>query len=300
MPVKGMSLAVACNWLWNFGIGYTTPYLVNPTTTGPDRITTANLSVKVFSIWSSTCPGCFMFTSVSCLFFLLLFIGFCFIFYRCFFIPETTILTLEQIVLLYRESSGNVLFLFLFFCLYLLYASFLTFFLFCFIITVIGWEARRIKMVEQNETFTTNLQSCESRTFLSLPDPNLLFHLGKTFLISSRIRSTTMKKVTMYKRTDTDVLSPGTLVEFLTKIKTYFVFSVHSWYIYYSSLFHSWQSRWVWIFLYGGKRNCLVVVITLWIRTYFLCFRNGRASTLSCWPLFFGNPEKNFICYKGS
>ena len=33
-----------------------------------------------------------------------------------------------------------------------------------------------------------------------------------------------MKKVTMYKRTDTDVLSPGTLVEFLTKIKTYFVF----------------------------------------------------------------------------
>jgi len=82
---KSMSLAVASNWLWNFGIGYATPYLVNPTTTGINGVKAADLGVKVFFIWGSTCIGCFIFTY--------------------FFIPETKGLSLEQIDLLYRESS---------------------------------------------------------------------------------------------------------------------------------------------------------------------------------------------------
>ena len=53
---KAMSLSVASNWLWNFGIGYATPYLVDE---GPNS---ANLQVKVFFIWGSTCAGCFLFT----------------------------------------------------------------------------------------------------------------------------------------------------------------------------------------------------------------------------------------------
>lgn len=52
---KAMSLAVASNWLWNFGIGYATPYLVNP---GPGN---ADLQVKVFFIWGSTCACCVIF-----------------------------------------------------------------------------------------------------------------------------------------------------------------------------------------------------------------------------------------------
>jgi len=80
-----MSLSVASNWLWNFGIGYATPYLVNKPTFGINGVQTANLGVKVFFIWGSTCVGCFIFT--------------------WFFIPETRGLSLEQIDLLYRESS---------------------------------------------------------------------------------------------------------------------------------------------------------------------------------------------------
>jgi len=53
---KAMSLSVASNWLWNFAIGYATPYLVNK---GPDS---AGLEVKVFFIWGSTCAGCLLFT----------------------------------------------------------------------------------------------------------------------------------------------------------------------------------------------------------------------------------------------
>ncbi|KAG5336008.1 hypothetical protein C0989_012316 [Termitomyces sp. Mn162] len=82
---KAMSLAVASNWLWNFGIGYATPYLVNPSTTGVLGVKTADLGVKVFFIWGSTCAGCFIFTY--------------------FFVPETKGLSLEQIDLLYPESS---------------------------------------------------------------------------------------------------------------------------------------------------------------------------------------------------
>ena len=82
---RGMSLSVASNWLWNFGIGYATPYLVNPTTYGINGEKAANLGVKVFFIWGSTCAGCFLFTY--------------------FFVPETRSLSLEQIDRLYREST---------------------------------------------------------------------------------------------------------------------------------------------------------------------------------------------------
>ena len=53
---KAMSMSVASNWLWNFGIGYATPYLVNK------EPGSAGLEVKVFFIWGSTCAGCFLFT----------------------------------------------------------------------------------------------------------------------------------------------------------------------------------------------------------------------------------------------
>lgn len=83
---KSMSLAVASNWLWNWGIGYATPYLVDaPTTSGPNKTNTANLKSKVFFIWGATCFTCALFTY--------------------FFIPEVKGLTLEQVDLLYRESS---------------------------------------------------------------------------------------------------------------------------------------------------------------------------------------------------
>lgn len=130
---------------------------------------------------------------------------------RYFFIPETKGLTLEQIDLLYRESSGNVLFLFfLFFPIVCLFPNT---FLFCFLIAVIGSEAYRRKMVEQNETFTTNLQHAKVVRFSLSPiliswakKKNLTSYL----FISPRIISTTMKKATMYKRTHTYVLSSST------------------------------------------------------------------------------------------
>lgn len=76
---KGMSLAAASNWLWNFAIGFATPYLVN---SGKGN---ANLQAKVFFIWGSTCFCCIIFT------------------YFC--IPETRGLSLEQIDLLYQHST---------------------------------------------------------------------------------------------------------------------------------------------------------------------------------------------------
>jgi SP family sugar:H+ symporter-like MFS transporter len=53
---KAMSLSTASNWLWNFGIGYAVPYLVN------NEPGSAGLQVKVFFIWGSTCAGCLLFT----------------------------------------------------------------------------------------------------------------------------------------------------------------------------------------------------------------------------------------------
>lgn len=77
---KAMSMSTASNWLWNFGIGYATPYLVND---GPGN---ANLGVKVFFIWGSTCVGCLLFTY--------------------FLIPETKGLSLEQIDILYQNTNA--------------------------------------------------------------------------------------------------------------------------------------------------------------------------------------------------
>jgi len=74
---KAMSLSTASNWLWNFGIGYATPYIVNPQY--------GNLGPKVFFVWGSTCVGCLVFT------------------YFC--IPETKGLSLEQIDILYQNTT---------------------------------------------------------------------------------------------------------------------------------------------------------------------------------------------------
>ncbi|KAH9978312.1 MFS monosaccharide transporter [Russula compacta] len=76
---KAMSLSVASNWLWNFAIGYATPYMVD---SGPGNL---NLGTKVFYIWGTTCFCCILFA------------------YFC--IPETKGLSLEQIDLLYRNVA---------------------------------------------------------------------------------------------------------------------------------------------------------------------------------------------------
>ncbi|GAA95166.1 uncharacterized protein L969DRAFT_53148 [Mixia osmundae IAM 14324] len=76
---KAMSMSTASNWLWNFGIGYATPYLVD---SGPGK---AGLGVKVFFLWGSTCLLCIV--------------------YAFFLIPETKGLSLEQVDILYRNSS---------------------------------------------------------------------------------------------------------------------------------------------------------------------------------------------------
>ncbi|KAF8997723.1 MFS monosaccharide transporter [Cyathus striatus] len=76
---KAMSLSVASNWLWNFGIGYATPYLVN------DVPGAAGLGSKVFFIWGTTCLCCIIFT------------------YFC--VPETKGLSLEQIDLMYSHTT---------------------------------------------------------------------------------------------------------------------------------------------------------------------------------------------------
>jgi len=46
---KSMSMAVASNWILNFGIGYGTPFLV---TDGPDS---ANLGTRIFFVWGAFC-----------------------------------------------------------------------------------------------------------------------------------------------------------------------------------------------------------------------------------------------------
>jgi MFS family permease len=79
---KGMSFAAGSNWLWNFGIGYATPYLVNKST---PEVAAAGLGVKVFFIWGSTCAGCAIFSY--------------------FFVPETKGLTLEDVDELYRSTN---------------------------------------------------------------------------------------------------------------------------------------------------------------------------------------------------
>ncbi len=73
------SLRAHSSRLWNWAIAFATPYLVN---SDPGD---AGLGVKVFFIWGSTCAGCVVFT------------------YFC--IPETKGLSLEQIDLLYQNST---------------------------------------------------------------------------------------------------------------------------------------------------------------------------------------------------
>jgi sugar porter (SP) family MFS transporter len=75
---KAMAMSSASNWLWNFGIGYATPFLVNK---APGS---AGLQAKVFFIWGSTCACCFVFS------------------YFC--VPETKGLSLEQIDLMYQHT----------------------------------------------------------------------------------------------------------------------------------------------------------------------------------------------------
>lgn len=72
-----MSMSVASNWLWNFAISYATPYIVNKEY--------GNLGPKVFFVWGSTCLGCLVFT------------------YFC--VPETKGLSLEQIDILYQNTT---------------------------------------------------------------------------------------------------------------------------------------------------------------------------------------------------
>jgi len=76
---KAMSLTTSSNWLWSFGLGYATPYLVNKE---PGSL---GLGVKVFFIWGGMCAGCFIFT------------------YFC--IPETKGLSLEQVDVLYQNTT---------------------------------------------------------------------------------------------------------------------------------------------------------------------------------------------------
>jgi len=75
---KGISMAAASNWLWNFAIAYATPFLVNQ---GKGD---AGLQVKVFFIWGTTCLMCFIFSY--------------------FMVPETMGLSLEQIDILYQNA----------------------------------------------------------------------------------------------------------------------------------------------------------------------------------------------------
>jgi MFS family permease len=73
---KGVAIATASNWLWNFVIGYITPYIVDP-----DQ---GDLGAKVFFVWGSTCCMALLFAF--------------------FFVPETKGLSLEQVDKMLEES----------------------------------------------------------------------------------------------------------------------------------------------------------------------------------------------------
>ena len=77
---KALSMTTATNWLLNWAIAYSTPYLVN---FGPGN---ANLQSKIFFIWFACCFLCITFVY--------------------FMIYETKGLTLEQIDELYDEVKG--------------------------------------------------------------------------------------------------------------------------------------------------------------------------------------------------
>jgi sugar porter (SP) family MFS transporter len=74
---KSVALCTMSNWIWNFGIGYATPYMVD---SGPGN---ANLGAKVFFIWGTFC----LFAS----------------FFVYFFVYETKGLSLEEVDELYEK-----------------------------------------------------------------------------------------------------------------------------------------------------------------------------------------------------
>lgn len=74
---KGVALSTASNWLWNFAIGYITPYMVDE-----DE---GNLKSKVFFVWGSTCVLCVLFSY--------------------FLVPETKGLSLEQVDRMLEETT---------------------------------------------------------------------------------------------------------------------------------------------------------------------------------------------------
>ncbi|KAK9320531.1 general substrate transporter [Lipomyces orientalis] len=76
---KSVALCTMSNWLWNFGIGYATPYMVD---SGPGN---ANLGPKVFFIWGTFC---------------LFAVGFVYL-----FVYETKGLSLEEVDELYEKVS---------------------------------------------------------------------------------------------------------------------------------------------------------------------------------------------------
>ncbi|KAI9784782.1 MAG: Plasma membrane low glucose sensor [Geoglossum umbratile] len=76
---KSLSMTTATNWLLNWAIAFSTPYLVN---SGPGN---ANLQVKVFFIWGTCCFVCIAFVY--------------------FFIYETKGLSLEQVDEMYEKVS---------------------------------------------------------------------------------------------------------------------------------------------------------------------------------------------------
>lgn len=76
---KQMAMSTASNWAVNFLMGFITPYLVD------EGVGKAGLGVKVFWLWAAFCFSCIVF---------------------CFFlIPETKGLSLEQVELLYVNST---------------------------------------------------------------------------------------------------------------------------------------------------------------------------------------------------
>src|SRR3954469_8503753 len=76
---KGIALSTASNWLWNFAIAYTLPYLVDTNK--------ANLGPKVFFIWGTTS-----------------FMGLLFAY---FFVYETKGRSLEEIDLMMKSCSAR-------------------------------------------------------------------------------------------------------------------------------------------------------------------------------------------------
>lgn len=74
---KGVALSTASNWLWNFILGYITPYMVDANE--------GNLGVKVFFVWGSTCTLCVLFAY--------------------FMVPETKGLSLEQVDRMLEETT---------------------------------------------------------------------------------------------------------------------------------------------------------------------------------------------------